>query len=124
MCNREIQRGDIYFCNFAPVVGSEQNGLRPAVIIQNDIGNHYSPTTIVAPLTTRIKRRLPTHVTVTNRCLKETSIVLLEQIRTIDKCRLKTYLGQLSKNEMKSVDDAINISLGTQEGENNVRVRI
>lgn len=113
MCDREIQRGDIYFCDFAPVVGSEQNGLRPAVIIQNNVGNHYSPTTIVAPLTTRTKRKLPTHVTVTNNCLKETSIILLEQIRTIDKSRLRTYLGQLNKTEMNSVDDAINISLGT-----------
>lgn len=114
MCDREIQRGDIYFCDFCSAVGSEQNGLRPAVIIQNNVGNHFSPTTIVAPLTTKIKRNLPTHVTVFNDCLKEKSVVLLEQIRTIDKCRLKTHLGKLTEKEMKSVDDAINISLATR----------
>ncbi len=117
-----VKRGEIYFANLNPVVGSEQGGVRPVLILQNDTGNKYSPTTIVAAVTSRHKRaRLPTHVPLAARegPLDKDSVVLLEQVRTIDKTRLKEKIGKLSPEELAQVQDALKLSLGfnTQEEE-------
>jgi len=117
-----VKRGEIYFANLNPVVGSEQGGVRPVLILQNDTGNKYSPTTIVAAVTSRHKRaRLPTHVPLAARegPLDKDSVVLLEQVRTIDKTRLKEKIGKLSPEELVQVQDALKLSLGfnTQEEE-------
>lgn len=110
-----VKRGELYFANLNPVVGSEQGGLRPVLVIQNDIGNTYSPTTIVAAITSQIKRaKLPTHVEIKrNRShLERDSVILCEQLRTIDKRRLSEKIGQLDEATMVKVDDALSISLG------------
>ena len=110
-----IRRGDIYYADLSPVVGSEQGGLRPVLIVQNDVGNKFSPTVIAAAITSRhAKNNLPTHIPVNGvSCgLSKDSIVLLEQIRTIDKKRLKEKIGHLDDILMKRVDDAITISFG------------
>lgn len=106
-----VKRGEIYYADLSPVIGSEQGGVRPVVIIQNDKGNKYSPTTIVAPITSRKKARIPTHVLIDNPCLKYTSLILLEQIRIIDKTRLREYIGQLTNEELKKMDIAAASSL-------------
>ena len=112
-----IKRGDVFFANLEPVVGSEQGGCRPVVILQNDIGNYYSHTTIVAAFTKRLKNMwLPTHIKVDNYGLKDGSVALLEQIRTIDIDRLERRVGKLSEEDMKNIDRAINISLGIYGG--------
>lgn len=104
-----INKGDIYYASLDPIVGSEQNGTRPVVIIQNDIGNKYSPTVLVAPLTSKIKSKpnLPTHVLVKSEHIKHNSIVLLEQIRVLDKSRLISYIDTLTKEEIKKLDIGI-----------------
>lgn len=104
-----INKGDIYYASLDPIVGSEQNGTRPVVIIQNDIGNKYSPTVLVAPLTSRAKSKphLPTHVLVKSEHIKHNSIVLLEQIRVLDKSRLISYVDTLTKEEIKKLDIGI-----------------
>ena len=110
-----IRRGDIYYADLRPVVGSEQGGVRPVLIIQNDVGNRYSPTVIAAAITSRMsKTRLPTHIDVfANKVgLAKDSVILLEQIRTIDKKRLKEKMGHLDDALMHEVDDAISISFG------------
>ena len=110
---REIKRNEVYYADLSPVRGSEQGGIRPVLIIQNDIGNKHSPTTIVAAITSRqTKAKLPTHVDVSVEGLTKDSIVLLEQIRTIDKNRLTDYVGRLDKETMGKVDRAIVISFG------------
>jgi len=109
-----IKRGEIYFASLNPVIGSEQGGLRPVLIIQNDIGNTYSPTTIVAAITSRMKRaKLPTHVEIKNSQseLERDSVVLLEQIRTIDKRRLQEKIATLDEESMERVKKALEISL-------------
>jgi len=113
-----LRRGDIFYGDLSPVIGSEQGGVRPVLIIQNDIGNKYSPTVIVAAITSQInKAKLPTHVEL--EALKygitKDSVILLEQIRTIDKRRLKEKIGHLSEELMKQVDTAIQISFGLIE---------
>ena len=110
----EIIRGDIYYAQLDPVLGSEQGGTRPVLVIQNDQGNRYGPTLIVAPITSRIKRHhLPTHVEIPQEIgLLKCSIALLEQIRTIDKSRLGTYVGRLEGAAMDGVDTALRISVG------------
>jgi mRNA interferase MazF len=111
----QVHRGDIFFANLNPVIGSEQGGLRPVLILQNDIGNTYSPTTIVAALTSRIKRaKLPTHVEVPRGkySLDKDSVILCEQLRTIDKQRLKERIGSLDEEAMLRVNAALDISLG------------
>ena len=117
-----IRRGDIYYADLSPVVGSEQGGVRPVLIVQNDVGNKYSPTVIAAAITSqRDKTKLPTHIRVTaDDCgLAKDSIVLLEQVRTIDKQRLKERMGQLDLNSMGKVDQALTVSFGlAQENEN------
>lgn len=115
--NRILKRGDIYYADLnglEQTVGSEQTGKRPVLIIQNDIGNLYSPTTIIAILTTKIKRNLPTHVVIRNFSgLSQVSAVCLEQIKTIDKSRLEDYKGNIGNEMMKEIEQAISISLGT-----------
>ncbi|HHY59415.1 MAG TPA: type II toxin-antitoxin system PemK/MazF family toxin [Clostridia bacterium] len=114
----QIRRGDIFFAQLNPVVGSEQGGTRPVLIIQNDIGNQYSPTTIVAAITSQImKAKLPTHVEVSagQSGLERDSVILLEQIRTIDKSRLKHKVAVLEDDIMAKVNEALSISLGLQE---------
>lgn len=108
-----MKRGQVYYAGLRPVVGSEQGGIRPCLIIQNDAGNTYSPTVIVATMTTQKKNDLPTHVAVSSEdCfLDRNTTILLEQIRTIDKSRLKDFVGRLSENTMQKVDEALHISL-------------
>jgi mRNA interferase MazF len=113
-----IRRGDIFYANLNPVLGSEQGGLRPVLIIQNDIGNMYSPTTIVAAITSKIKRaKLPTHIEISaaRYRLEKDSVILLEQLRTIDKQRLKERIARLDDETMEKVNIAITISLGLKE---------
>lgn len=108
-----VYRGEIYYADLSPSYGSEQGGLRPILIVQNDVGNRHAPTTIIAPLTSRLtKKPLPTHVEFTTTYLKDTSVALLEQIRTIDKNRLKQRMGWVSAEVMTEVDRALKISLG------------
>lgn len=110
-----VKKGDLYFADLSPVVGSEQGGVRPVLVVQNDVGNKYSPTIIVAAVTSQInKAKLPTHVELeaTNGGLSKNSVVLLEQLRTIDKQRLKEHIGTLSDTEMPNVDRALSVSLG------------
>jgi mRNA interferase MazF len=109
---KEIKRGDIYYAVLDPVVGSEQGGTRPVLILQNDTGNKFSPTTVVAAITGRQKKNLPTHVPVTVPVLPKDSIILLEQIRTIDKQRLCEQITRLTNAQMKKVEQAIEVSLG------------
>ena len=109
---REIKRGDIYKADLSPVVGSEQGGIRPVVIVQNDMGNRYSPTIIVVPITTRLnKKNLPTHTKINNSSLLKESIALLEQIRTIDKSRLIEFIGVPNESEMNRITEALRISI-------------
>ena len=113
-----IRRGDIYYADLSPVVGSEQGGIRPVLIIQNDVGNRHSPTVIAAAITSQInKARLPTHIELGARSygLTKDSVILLEQIRTIDKRRLKERMGRLDERLMQRVDDAIAVSFGLEE---------
>ncbi len=110
-----VKRGDIYYADLSPVVGSEQGGLRPVLIVQNDVGNKYSPTVIAAAITSQVgKTRLPTHINViADRFgLAKDSVILLEQIRTIDKRRLGEKMGHLDDSVMRQVNDAINVSFG------------
>ncbi|MEG6586822.1 type II toxin-antitoxin system PemK/MazF family toxin [Dendrosporobacter sp. 1207_IL3150] len=110
-----VKRGDIYYANLSPVVGSEQGGLRPVLVVQNDVGNKYSPTVIVAAITSQIsKAKLPTHVEINAKeCnLEKDSVILFEQMRTIDKRRLKEKVTHLNDDVMTKVDEAIKISLG------------
>ena len=108
-----VSRGEVWYADLSPVIGSEQGGLRPVLIIQNDLGNKHAPTTIVVPITSRFtKKELPTHVTMPAGCLFKDSIALCEQIRTIDKCRLKTKMGAVDDETIKQLDGALEISLG------------
>ncbi len=110
-----IRRGDIYFADLRPVVGSEQGGIRPVLIIQNDVGNRHSPTVIAAAITSQMnKARLPTHIelSASSYGLTRDSVILLEQIRTIDKRRLLEKMGRLDKSAMAEVDSALAVSFG------------
>lgn len=110
-----IRRGDIFYADLSPVIGSEQGGLRPVLIVQNDVGNKHSPTVIAAAITSRIsKTKLPTHIDVfaDKVGLSKDSVILLEQIRTIDKARLKEKMGHLDDDMMSQVNNAISISFG------------
>lgn len=113
-----VLRGDVFYANLNPVIGSEQGGVRPVLILQNDIGNKYSPTTIVAAITSRIKKaKLPTHVELDSSsfALEKDSVILLEQVRTIDKRRLKEKIAHLDEEIMALIDKALLISLGLVE---------
>ena len=110
-----VKRGDIFYADLSPVIGSEQGGIRPVIIIQNDIGNKYSPTIIVAAITSQInKAKLPTHVEISSEeyGLNKDSVVLLEQIRTVDKKRLKEKIGHMTDKDIQKVDEALLISMG------------
>ena len=110
-----IHRGEIYYADLSPVVGSEQGGMRPVLIVQNDVGNKHSPTVIAAAITSKMdKAKLPTHIAVNaSSCgLAKNSVVLLEQIRTIDKTRLKERMGELDTSSMSAVNSALSISFG------------
>ena len=102
-----INKGDVYYADLNPVIGSEQGGIRPVVILQNDIGNRYSPTTIVAPMTTKTKTYVPMHVKLKEDFLAKSSTLLLEQIRTIDKRRLIKKMGSLSKQSQERIDQVL-----------------
>ncbi|MDD4210769.1 MAG: type II toxin-antitoxin system PemK/MazF family toxin [Clostridia bacterium] len=110
-----IKRGELYYADLSPVIGSEQGGVRPVLILQNDIGNKYSPTVIVAAITSQInKAKLPTHIELDAESygLPKDSVILLEQIRTIDKRRLQEHIGMLGIDKMEQVNNAMLISLG------------
>lgn len=110
-----IRKGDIYYADLTPVVGSEQGGVRPVLIIQNNMGNRFSPTVIAAAITSRQRKRaLPTHIRLGDELqgLHDNSMVLLEQVRTIDRARLKEYIGRLNTNTMNEIDHAIAVSFG------------
>jgi len=110
-----VKRGDIYYADLSPVIGSEQGGLRPVLIVQNDVGNKYSPTVIAAAITSQMtKTKLPTHIDVYAESfgLSKDSVILLEQIRTIDKRRLREKMGHIDQQMMQKVNDAITVSFG------------
>ncbi|MGL5150184.1 MAG: type II toxin-antitoxin system PemK/MazF family toxin [Clostridium sp.] len=114
MTTMVVKRGDIFYADLSPVIGSEQGGIRPVIIVQNDIGNRYSPTVIVAAITSQInKAKLPTHVEISSEeyGLNRDSVVLLEQVRTLDKKRLKEKIGHMTDSDMQKVDKALLISL-------------
>ena len=111
----EVHRGEVFYADLSPVVGSEQGGIRPVLIIQNEIGNRHSPTVIAAAITSQTgKARLPTHISLAAlSCgLPKDSVILLEQIRTLDKRRLREHMGKLDETMMKQVDGAIAVSFG------------
>lgn len=110
-----VKKGDIYFADLSPVIGSEQGGIRPVLVVQNDVGNKYSPTIIVAAVTSQLnKAKLPTHVEIDakNNGLSKKSVVLLEQLRTIDKKRLKERIGTIDEGLLPNVNEALTVSLG------------
>lgn len=112
---QQIKRGDIFYADLSPVVGSEQGGLRPVLVVQNNIGNKYSPTIIVAAITSQLsKAKLPTHLSLPAETfnLPKDSVILFEQLRTIDKRRLKNFVGSLDDRFMKKANEALVISLG------------
>ena len=118
-----VRRGDIFYADLSPVVGSEQGGTRPVLIVQNDVGNKFSPTVIAAAITSqRFKTNLPTHIRVNavESGLAKDSIVLLEQVRTLDKKRLKEKMGNLGNADMLRVDQALSVSLGITAMHNTV----
>ncbi len=113
----KVRRGDIYYADLSPVVGSEQGGTRPVLIVQNDTGNRHSPTVIAAAITSQLgKARLPTHIRIPGPevGLAKDSVILLEQIRTLDKRRLREHMGRLTDEQMSRVDNAIAVSFGIE----------
>lgn len=113
-----VRRGEIFYADLNPVIGSEQGGIRPVLIVQNDVGNKYSPTVIIAAITSQIdKAKLPTHVELPSEDygLEKDSVILLEQLRTIDKKRLKQKITILDQEIMKKVDKALKVSLGLED---------
>lgn len=118
-----VKRGDIFYADLSPVVGSEQGGIRPVLIVQNDVGNKFSPTVIAAAITSqRFKTNLPTHIRVNadGSGLARDSIILLEQVRTLDKKRLKEKMGNLDGADMTRVDRALSVSLGIGDASSTV----
>ena len=110
-----VKRGEIYYADLSPVVGSEQGGVRPVLIVQNDTGNRHSPTVIAAAITSRLdKAKLPTHIALNGQSagLNRDSIILLEQIRTLDKSRLRERMGRIDEHTMNAVDAALAVSFG------------
>lgn len=109
----KIKRGDIFYADLSPVVGSEQDGIRPVLIIQNDIGNKYSPTVIALAITTKSKNNIPTHIPIKAGSfgLEKNSIILVEQVRTLDKIRLREKIGTLDEKTMEQVKEALKLSL-------------
>ena len=112
-----VKRGDIFYADLSPVIGSEQGGIRPVLVVQNDVGNKYSPTVIAAAITSKInKAKLPTQIEIDAKeyGLSRDSVILLEQVRTIDKQRLREKIGRLNEMEMDKVNEAISISFGLE----------
>jgi mRNA interferase MazF len=111
---KQVKRGEMYYADLDPAIGSEQSGFRPVLIIQNDTGNRHSPTVVIAAITGKPKKtNMPTHYMIpVESGLEAPSVVLLEQVRTIDKCRLEQYIGHLDESTMKGIDQAIAVSLG------------
>lgn len=109
---KSILRGEIYYADLSPVMGSEQDGLRPVLIVQNDVGNRHSPTVIIVPLSAKKKKHLPVHIDCDSQYLPSRSVILTEQIRTIDRARLREYVGRLDSYTMSKVDRALKISTG------------
>ena len=121
MMESSVKRGDIFYADLSPVVGSEQGGTRPVLIVQNDTGNRHSPTVIAAAITSQTgKAKLPTHINIPGGSvgLSKDSVILLEQIRTIDKRRLREHMGHLDESQMSMVDNAIAVSFGLDEFRN------
>ena len=117
--DNSVKRGDIFYADLSPVVGSEQGGVRPVLIVQNDTGNRHSPTVIAAAITSQLnKAKLPTHIEIEARTygLSKDSVILLEQVRTLDKRRLREKMGRLDEQVMGQVDDAIAVSFGLRSG--------
>ncbi len=115
-----VRRGDIYYADLSPVIGSEQGGVRPVLIVQNDVGNKYSPTVIAAAITSRTdKASLPTHIDISayHTGLSRSSVVLTEQIRTLDKRRLRERIGHLDEHSMGIIDEALSVSFGLTAGD-------
>lgn len=110
--DRQVRRGEVYLADLSPVVGSEQGGVRPVLVLQNDVGNANSPTTVVASITSQKKHRLPTHIEIRGCGLSRKSIILLEQLKTIDKSRLIDKLGEANAETMEKIDKAVLICLG------------
>lgn len=113
-----LKRGDIFFAELNPVQGSEQGGVRPVLVVQNDVGNNFSPTTIILPITSKLsKAKLPTHVALSRResGLSRDSVVLAEQIRTIDKVRLQQKVATLNEITMSRINEAMEVSMGISE---------
>lgn len=113
-----VKRGDIFYADLSPVVGSEQGGVRPVLVVQNDVGNKFSPTVIISAITSQInKAKLPTHIEITadEYGLAKDSVILLEQVRTIDKKRLKERIGRLDDELMERVDNALTVSFGLSD---------
>lgn len=122
MVAEDVKRGDIYYADLSPVVGSEQGGMRPVLVVQNNIGNRFSPTVIVAAITSKIaKPKMPTHVGVlgSKRGLEKDSVILLEQLRTIDKQRLRAKITRIDTQVMQKVDEALKVSIGLSSLHNN-----
>lgn len=108
-----IKRGDVFYADLDPIVGSEQGGVRPILVVQNNVGNKYSPTVVVLPISSAKKTNMPTHIRICgSKMLPKNSIVLAEQIRTIDRNRLRNYVGSVGLEIMKKVDRAVKISIG------------
>lgn len=119
---KDIKRGEIYYADLSPIVGSEQGGIRPVLILQNNAGNHFSSTTIIVPITSVPKKKSqPTHIFIDYDFLESRSVVLLEQLRTIDKQRLSDYLGQISQEDMQRIEGSMAISLGMKESKPEAR---
>ena len=114
--DRKIRRGEIYIADLDPVIGSEQGGERPVLVIQNNVGNTHSPTVIVLAITSRCqqKKNMPTHIPIESSDLSMSSIALAEQVRTVDKTRLTRYVGRASKESMEAVDQALKVSMGVE----------
>ena len=113
-----IKRGDIFYADLSPIIGSEQDGIRPVLVIQNDTGNKYSPTVITVPISSKKKKSLPVHVPLSGtEVLPKESMILTEQIRTLDRRRLKKYLGSLDNEIMDKVNEALKISMGVEDNE-------
>ncbi|MDE6726262.1 MAG: type II toxin-antitoxin system PemK/MazF family toxin [Ruminiclostridium sp.] len=114
--DRQVRRGEVYFADLSPIVGSEQGGVRPVLVLQNDVGNKNSPTTVVAVITSRKdKNKLPTHIEIKCSGLYRKSTVLLEQLRTIDKSRLINKVGEVNTGTMTRIDKAVLVCLGVGE---------
>lgn len=108
-----VKRGDVFYADLDPIIGSEQGGVRPVMVVQNNVGNKYSPTIVVLPISSAKKTNMPTHIRICgSKMLPKNSIVLAEQIRTIDRNRLQNYVGSVGLEVMEKVDKAVKISIG------------